>query len=287
VAHHADRGFTIEPAIVGDRGDPHWLIRIGDVESGMAPRTWALMAQRVAHGLKNPLTSMLLTLRRLEMEYRERAPAVAGRLDRYSGRIEARIEELRRLTSNFLKFVNVEAPRLELADVNVLVREYGSNLERTLPPDIRLDVRLGARMPHVRLDAEQVLAALDNLIANAVDAMPDGGLISLSTDVANGVQWSPTDAPGDHVTIEVADTGTGIPDELKGRLFEPGWSGREDGSGLGLAIARKVMLDHGGRITYESEVGSGTSFTLFLPIARADVVPERMAVAGTGRDGRA
>jgi hypothetical protein len=261
-------GVTIESVLVGDRGDPHLLIRIGEPRQStmeVAPRTWALMAQRVAHALKNPLTSMLLTLRRLEMEYREHAPAAASRLDRYSGRLEERIEELRRLTSNFLKFVDVELPRLESIDANAIVREYGALIERTRPPDIRLDVRLGPHLPRIQADEDQLLAALENLVANAVDAMPDGGLITLSTQLSRGMRWTGDEGARDYVTIEVADTGTGIAEDIKPRLFEPGWSGRQDGSGLGLAIVHKVMRDHGGQITFESEVGSGSAFTMFLP----------------------
>jgi signal transduction histidine kinase len=269
-------GFRIEPVLAGARGDPHWIVRVEAPTPADGTRAWTLMAQRVAHGLKNPLTSMLLTLRRLEMEYRERAPGVASRLDRYSSRLEERIEELRRLTSNFLKFVDVEAPELTLTDPNELVRGHGAALERTLPPDIRLELRCRPGMPTVRLDRDQMQAALDNLIANAINAMPDGGLITLATDHACGIQWPADAIPHDYVAIEVADTGTGIPDDFKAQVFEPGRSSREDGSGLGLAIVRKIVGDHGGRVTFESEVGSGSAFTMYLPADATTEEPRRM-----------
>jgi two-component sensor histidine kinase len=272
--NRSDKGgaFNIESVIVGVRGDPHWIVRVEQEAVGVPPgasRAWALMAQRIAHSLKNPLTSMLLTLQRLEMEYRERAPGVASRLDRYSSRLEERIEELRRLTSDFLKFVDLEKPELRAWSANALVREYAAALERTLPPDIRLDVRCRPELPSVLIDRDQIHAALENLLNNAVNAMPEGGLITLSTDLARGVQWAADQSGRDHVAIEVMDTGTGIPDELKPRLFEPGCSGREDGSGLGLAIVRKIVADHGGRISYESELGTGTAFTMLLPAEAA------------------
>ena len=256
--------------MVGSRRDPHWLVRIEDPDNGGEGaaglgRAWPLLAQRVAHSLKNPLTSMLLTLRRLEMEYRERAPAVAPRLDRYASRIEERIEELRRATRDFLKFVDLEAPELRPGDVNQLVREYSEQRARTLPPDIRLDVRLHPRLPPVPMDCEQIETALDNLVANAVNALPENGLITIATDEAKRLQWEASEPPRDYATIEVADTGAGIPDSIKPRLFEPGWSGRERGSGLGLAIVKKILADHGGIVTVESELGTGTAFTLYLP----------------------
>ncbi len=238
-----------------------------------------MMAQRVAHGLKNPLTSILLTLQRLQIEYRERAPAVANRLDRYSGRIEARIEELRRLTNNFLKFANVEEPDLEEVDLSDVVRAFADSCQRSLPPDIRLSLKLGTDLPAVRVDREQMHDVLDNLITNAMNAMPDGGAISISTCCARGVQLD-EGPPRDYVELEVMDTGTGISDDIKVRLFEPGFSREADGSGLGLAIVKKIITDHEGELRVQSEVGSGSAFSIYLPVgdgARVESVADQSA----------
>lgn len=274
------------PIMVGLAGEPHWLVRVDDPSTPSRAdqlRTWSMMAERVAHGLKNPLTSMLLTLQRLQIEYREHAPAVANRLDRYTTRLEERVGELRRLTSNFLKVVNLQAPDLEPVDLGALARDFADRQRRSLPPDIRLSLKLQPKLPAAMLDREQVLAALDNLIANAMNAMPEGGTISLSTGQACGIRLPDADGPADYVTLEVLDTGAGIPEGVRQRIFEPGFTTAEGGSGLGLAIVKKVVMDHGGSVLVESEVGTGSGFTIYLPTTppehRGDV---RAAIDGQG-----
>jgi signal transduction histidine kinase len=255
--------------VTRSRGDPHWLIRVEDrcyrVDADEA-RTWAMMAERVAHGLKNPLTSMLLTVQRLQTEYRERAPAVAGRLDRYSHRVEEGIRQLRTMTANFLKFVNVDQVELVETDLHRFVGAFADSLHARLPPDIRLKLELDDRLPPVRLDREQMDVVLDNLVANSMNAMPDGGTITLACGTARGVLLPETERTRDYVEIEVLDTGQGIAPEVRARLFEPGFSTEKDGSGLGLAIVRKIVRDHGGEVRVESEVGTGSAFTVYLPL---------------------
>jgi signal transduction histidine kinase len=241
------------------------------------PETWAMMAQRTAHALRNPLTHMLLTVQRLQTEYRERAPAVASRLDPYAERIVQGIGQLRRLTSSFLKVVDVTELELRECDLNRLVAGFCEALASRLPPDIRLRVETAARSPHARVDDEELEVALDNLIANAVNAMEEGGTLTVATSDARAVRLEGTDSPADYVQLEVMDTGCGIPPHLRERLFEPGVTTRDEGSGLGLAIVRKIVGDHGGHITLQSEVGVGTVFTIHLPAepVRHDRLAER------------
>lgn len=273
---------VVDPVFANVQGDPHWFVSISEATEDAEPdhsKAWPMLAQRVAHSLKNPLTAILLTLQRLQIEYRERAPAVANRLDRYSSRIEARIEELRRLTNNFLKFVNVEEPDLVEVDLNDIVRAFADSCQRSLPPDIRLSLKLGANLPAVRVDREQMHDVLDNLITNAMNAMPDGGAISISTGCARGVRLD-EGPPRDYVELEVMDTGTGISDDIKVRLFEPGFSIETDGSGLGLAIVKKIITDHEGELSVQSEVGSGSAFSIYLPVengARVENVMDQSA----------
>jgi signal transduction histidine kinase len=203
----------------------------------------------------------------MQIEYRERAPAVANRLDRYSRRIEDRIEQLRQMTNNFLKFVDVDRPVLRRVSLNDLVRAFADSLGRTLPPDIRVVTRLAPDLPPVHADADQVHAALDNLTANAVNAMPEGGVITLATAPAPCAR--PGEPPIDGVALEVLDTGVGIAEAVRPHLFEAGVSGTEGGSGLGLAIVRKIVTDHGGTIAVSTEAGIGSAFTVVLPAVRA------------------
>jgi len=261
--------MVAEPVQAKVHGDPHWLVRISDgresADSDLSG-TWAMMARRVAHDVKSPLTTILLTLQRLQMEYRERAPSVASRFDRYSTRIEERVAELRHLTNSFLKFTNIEEPELTDVEVNHLVEELGECLRRSLPSDIRLKLKLERGLPTVSLDRDLIMSALNNLVDNAVDAMIEGGTITISTGLARGVKPSAECDVGDYVELEVMDTGSGVPDDLKGHLFDPGFSTAENGSGLGLAIVKKIVSDHGGVVTVESEAGAGSAFSIYLPV---------------------
>jgi nitrogen-specific signal transduction histidine kinase len=261
-AEHADVSMT--PVVIGSTHDPHWIVRIAG--SGHASQeAWPMMAQRITHAVKNPLTHMLLTVQRLQAEYRERAPAVASRLDPYSERIQDGIGQLRRLTTSFLKLVDLAEPELEETDLASLVTDFGERFRAHLPPDIRLRVETAGEAPTARVDREQIEVALDNLVTNAVDALEAGGTITLTVALAPGVRLDGDSSARDYVQIEVMDVGKGIPTEARERLFEPGYSTSEDGSGLGLAIVKKIVTDHEGRISLDSDVGVGTVFTLLIP----------------------
>ena len=107
-------------------------------------------------------------------------------------------------------------------------------------------------------DEQKLLRVTHNLARNASQAMPAGGTFRVSTRVE-----------ADRLLFEFVDTGTGIPVEMEGRIFELfATSGKKDGTGLGLAIVKKIVEDHGGRITYQSSPGAGTIFTISLPLER-------------------
>jgi signal transduction histidine kinase len=274
--------LSARPVIIGSAGDPHWLVRIdgGEAPSNGAARTWPMFAQRIAHSIKNPLTHMLLTVQRLQTEYRERAPAVADRLDPYAERIQDGIGQLRRLTSSFLKLVDLASPELEAVDPARLVQEYAEHERARLPPDIRLTVYAADDLPPACVDQDQIRLALDNLVTNAVNALDAGGTITLTVTPVLGVDLDGGGCPGDYVQIEVLDTGKGLSADLVDRAFEVGFTTSEDGSGLGLAIVRKIVADHGGLITLQSTPGVGTSVTIHLPIAGPVPALERASVEG-------
>jgi signal transduction histidine kinase len=255
--------------------EDQWLVCIqaADAADADAYRTWGLMARRVAHDLKNPLTSMLLTLQRLQMEYRDRAPDVADDLDAYTARIEERIEYLRRMTKNVMKFIDAETPTLARTDLNAYLDARIDLLRSGLPPDIHLRTKKTPDLPPVRIDAEQMESVLENLIGNAVNAMPEGGQITIATRLEQGLRLGLDASPRDYVEVEVLDTGVGMEDTVLERLFEPGFTTSEDGTGLGLAIVQKVIRDHGGHIHVESERGTGSAIGLFLPVDRGDAEP--------------
>lgn len=152
-------------------------------------------------------------------------------------------------------------------------------LNRTLGEHIAITLVDGKDLWPVLIDAAQLDSAIVNLSVNARDAMPDGGMLTIETANTgideNSAEMFPGLAPGDYVTVSVTDTGTGMPPEILARVFEPFFTTKETdrGTGLGLAMVYGFVKQSGGHVTVYSEVGTGTTFRLYLPRAmQADVV---------------
>jgi signal transduction histidine kinase len=176
-------------------------------------------------------------------------------------------------------------------DVVAVVREVAELLGRTLDKGISVEVR-GDGPATVLGDAGQLHQVVLNLAVNARDAMPHGGRLVLEIGRealdATAVRALPGLSPGRHVVLRVSDTGTGIPEELRGRIFEPFFTTKEvgRGTGLGLAMAYGIVRNHGGAIGFTSLPGAGTTFTLHLPshdgAPAAEVRPEPDPRRGRG-----
>lgn len=260
------------PGRYGDEG--FWVLTLEPERDQFRDnRAWGLMTRRIAHDLKNPLTSILLTLQRLQMEYRDRAPDLADDLDPYTTRIEERIEYLRRMTKNVMKFMDVEEPAFSKTNLNAFLDAQVESLRRGLPPDITMDCKFASDLSPVQVDTEQMQSVLDNLVANAVEAMPDGGKITLATFMERNLRISAETGPTDCVILEVMDTGTGMTEAEREQVFEPGFTTSETGTGLGLAIVKKIIRDHDGAIEIQSEVDTGSVFCIYLPTT-VDAPPE-------------
>lgn len=130
--------------------------------------------------------------------------------------------------------------------------------------------KLAPDLPSVHVDQEEMQTLFENLISNAVNAMPDGGTLTIATSLAQGLQLQMSDPdPKDYVVMEVMDTGTGIPRDLRGRLFQPFSSATHLGTGLGLTIVKKIVDDHNGHIEVSSEEDVGTAFLVYLPVMKS------------------
>lgn len=260
------RSFTVTNIPLTEVDGPYWLVwlRPSGLTADGSSGAGRLVVERVAHDLKNPLTSILLTLQRLQMEYWETVPDAAEDLDAYTERIEERVASLRRMTTNVLKIVGKEDLRRTSTDLSAFVDEVADTVAKDLPPDIELCLDLAEDLPVVSVDRDQIHSILENLVSNALEAMPEGGRITLTTRLERNLSFENT-PPHDYVILEVLDTGTGMTPATRQRLFEPGFSTRDD-TGLGLALVRKIIDDHGGHIDVNSERDVGTSITLYLPL---------------------
>jgi signal transduction histidine kinase len=151
-------------------------------------------------------------------------------------------------------------PAPEVSDVspNAIVEQtaklFRAQLSVPGQPAITVTLDLDPSAGSIRADGEQLARALQNLLLNAIDAMPQGGALTIRTRRSSG-----------GVRLDVADTGEGLTDEERQRLFTPYYTTRQHGTGLGLAIVQSVVADHGGKISVESEPGRGTTFHIELP----------------------
>ncbi|MFN3596415.1 MAG: ATP-binding protein, partial [Rubricoccaceae bacterium] len=263
---------------------------------------WSEMARQVAHEIKNPLMPMKLSVQHLRRVFRRpgeddppEAHRFAGQFERTTQMLIDQIESLNRIASDFSSYARMPSRSAERTDLAEVIAEAAALFEGTLedaPERARLVLELsppGALV--VYADREELRRAFVNLFKNALQAMPPrerpGRIVARTQRV------------GAHAVAEVQDDGTGIPEGARGRIFQPSFSTKTSGMGLGLAIVRRAVEAAGGTITFETEEGRGTTFTLRLPLAEtppeapsgaeasAGLAPPPGASLGTAGDGAA
>ncbi len=221
---------------------------------------WREMARRLAHELKNPLFPIQLSIETLRRVQEQELAGEPGAEERFhalfresSETILDELRSLRKIIDEFSQFARTPRPQLTPIDVNQVV-EQALALHRPRAEAVSVEKELAAGLPPVPADRDLLSRALGNLVANALEAMPDGGSLRVRTAA---------DPAG--VAIEVEDTGTGLLPDQRTRLFTPYYTTKKGGTGLGLAIVQGIVSDHGGRVQVRSEPGAGTTFTLLLP----------------------
>jgi signal transduction histidine kinase len=219
---------------------------------------WRELARRLAHELKNPLFPLQLTVENL-VRARQQTPEQFEEVFRESSRtLLAEIANLKGIVGRFSEFSKMPQPNLQRVQVNEVIRGvvqlFQAQLEAPGRAKIECELQLDPHLDTVAADAELLHRAISNLVLNAMDAMPDGGTLSLRTR-----------GDGGNVVIEVADAGAGLTPEECERIFTPYYTSKEHGTGLGLAIVQSVVSDHGGRIHVRSWPGRGTTFVIELP----------------------
>src|SRR5271169_5751774 len=219
---------------------------------------WRELARRLAHELKNPLCPLQLTVENL-VRARQQNPEQFEEVFRESARtLLAEIANLKGIIGRLSEFSKMPQPQLQRVQVNEVIRGavqlFQAQLEAPGRAKISCELELDPHLEPVAADKELLHRAISNLVLNAMDAMPQGGVLTLRTR-----------ADGGKVRIEVADTGSGLTPEECERIFTPYYTSKQHGTGLGLAIVQSVVSDHGGRIQVESEAGRGTTFVIELP----------------------
>ncbi len=218
--------------------------------------TWREVARKLTHEIKNPLTPIMLSAERLRRKLLPKAPeAEKGVLDEATSVIITSVQDIKGIVNELTKLTHSSQSRT-VEDLNALVVET-IGLYRHLYQNVAFAVEQG-RTPRFKLDRDAIKRALINLITNSVKALgSDGGVISVSTRYDKASRSS---------IIEFADTGKGVSDEDKGRIFDPYFTKEKDGTGLGLAIVHSIILEHHGKISVEDNVPKGTRFIIELPV---------------------
>ncbi|WP_204165424.1 response regulator [Methylobacterium sp. 17Sr1-1] len=236
------------------------------------------LAGGVAHDFNNLLTAILGSL---ELAL----PKVAGdaRLSRLMTNAAQAAQRGAALTKRLLTFSHRRDLQARVVDLNAVIRGMDDLLGRSLGGFVQVERSLSDDLWSARVDPDQLELAILNLCINGRDAMPEGGVVALSTrnETVRG-STDPNLKDGDYAVIAIRDTGTGIPPEILGRVFEPFFTtkGVGQGTGLGLAMVFGLVQQSGGTIRIDSEVGHGTTVHLYLPRSReaVEAAPAMQAV---------
>jgi two-component system nitrogen regulation sensor histidine kinase NtrY len=223
---------------------------------------WREMARRLAHELKNPLFPIQLSIETLRRAWSEPGgrERFAALFRESSDTVLEELQSLRRIIEEFSEFARMPRPELRPVEVGAVVEQVLA-LYQARAAGVRIEKDVAPGAGTVSADRGLLARALGNLVANALEAMPEGGTLRLRAAPAEG-----------GVVLEVADTGPGLDEEQRTRLFTPYYTTKKGGTGLGLAIVQGIVSDHAGRIEVRSAPGEGTTFSLYLPRDPAAVV---------------
>ena len=276
-AHAATLEITIVP-LVRDRRIDGSLVHLDDIterrsEEARLRRAESLasmttLAAGVAHEIRNPLTSMSIHLQLIQRSLG--GQTVPAEIDESLSTMTEEIQRLNKIVVDFLFAVRPMNSELREGDVNDVLQPLLAFLRPELSASgIEVVEKLASRLPPAPIDERLLREALLNIVKNAKAAMPAGGTLTVGTML-----------DGERIRITVQDNGTGIPDDIADKIFEPYFTTREFGSGLGLTLTYKIIKEHAGDIEVSSRPGAGTTFRVCIPVSpRARRMVEYQAVA--------
>ena len=216
---------------------------------------WREMAQQVAHEIKNPLTPMKLRVQQLERTWKEKPEEFNGRLHAFSESMIEQIDALARIANEFSHFAKMPKPNLALENLDTTLHsviELFDNVQQ-----VKITYRAQLLHPAlVLVDKDQLIRVLNNLLNNAIQAIPTGrdGEIDVCLRVSEH-----------HVIVRIQDNGVGITQENKQRIFVPNFTTKSNGTGLGLAMVKTIVEQNQGSVFFRSKEEKGASFFISLP----------------------
>jgi signal transduction histidine kinase len=222
------------------------------------------LAASVSHEIRNPLSAMTLHVELLQEELRQPSPNSAEAMAESCTEITTQLARLQDLVQDYLSLARVATIERTPQDVGAAVETWAQEWQQLAAAQgVTLQLESLTTLGQAVFHANTLRRVVFNLVHNALDAMPQGGTLTLAGEVS-----------ATHVHLHVRDTGSGIPAEQLPHIFEPLYTTKAEGTGLGLYIVREIMTAHAGQITVQSVEGQGTTFTLILPLAGEDQVKE-------------
>jgi len=242
---------------------------------------WRELARRLAHELRNPLFPMQITVENLQKARQLDAKQFLEVFHESTATLRAELANLNTIVGRFSDFSKMPAPQFVRVNLNEALRNavrlFEPQFNEVGKPTITPELFLTEPLPDIDADPDLLHRAFQNLVLNALDAMPAGGTLTLRTMEQDG-----------QIRIEVADTGKGLTPEECSRLFTPYYTTKLQGTGLGLAIVQSVVSDHHGNISVTSDEGRGTTFRIDLPQRQAghttaprEAAPEKKSTPST------
>jgi len=220
------------------------------------------LAAGVAHEIKNPLGSMGIHLQLIQKKIAGKKRIEPKDIAQYLGVINEEVDRLNRIVVDFLFAVKPMDTRLEDGSINQVIQGLLAFVRPELDQaGVRIESNLSPSVPTLRIDPRYIKQALLNLIKNAVAAMPEGGVLRIETRKS-----------GEEVQLKLSDTGTGIPEQIMDKIFDPYFTTKPFGTGLGLTIVFKIVKEHFGDVSVSSREGEGTTFTLSLPMPQKEKI---------------
>jgi two-component system, NtrC family, nitrogen regulation sensor histidine kinase NtrY len=227
---------------------------------------WRELARRLAYELRNPLFPLQITVENLQRAKQLESKQFQEVFNESTDTLKAELANLNAIVGRFSDFSKMPTPQFAKVNVNEVLRSavrlFEPQFNEVGKPHITTESFLAEPLPEIDADAELLHRAFQNLILNALDAMPAGGTLTLRTSQHNS-----------NVRVEISDTGKGLTPEEVSRLFTPYYTTKQLGTGLGLAIVQSVVSDHHGTISVSSEEGRGATFRIEFPQHQAGSVP--------------
>jgi two-component system, NtrC family, sensor histidine kinase HydH len=209
------------------------------------------LAATIAHEIRNPLNSIKGSIEIVSEEIAPNSPRREFILI-----MEKEVERLNNLVEDFLKFAKPRPPEKVATNVNEIIDSVVKFLSpQAKKRNVKLDIQLASELPSIPLDPEQIRQVLLNLILNAIQSMPEGGNVELSSSIAK-----------DYLEISIRDYGTGISSDNQQKIFEPFFTTKTDGSGLGLFVAYQLVKQHNGEIEVANTSENGSLFVIKLSL---------------------